>query len=255
MIDGKLTEYKFQSIYKFLNIVYINVEAGVEFWSFNQEAFVYAALKFNRNSLLHIYVASTLYCHYWDEFKDMNEDDEVFWWIDLMKVYNIKIPMAEYDEDDNTLVYEWFKKNEQKFIDFFDTIADEVVHILFNDKHFLVLFNHLVLNVLIDENGTYADYVKWPENSRNENGTIKRCRIPQWVKNAVFHRDKGRCVFCNMDLTYLVTTLNSSNYDHIVPLKDYGTNDPCNLQLTCEHCNKSKGAKDKVPKYKYQRWW
>ena len=22
-----------------------------------------------------------------------------------------------------------------------------------------------------------------------------------------------------------------------------GTNDPCNIQLTCEHCNKSKGAK------------
>ena len=134
-------------------------------------------------------------------------------------------------------------------------ISDEVVHILFNDKHFLVLFNRLVRNVLIDEDGTYAGYVKWPENSRNEYGTIKRCSIPQWVKYAVYHRDKGHCVFCNKDLTGIVTTLNSKNYDHIVPLKDYGTNDPCNLQLTCEHCNKSKGAKNRVPNYKYHRWW
>ena len=67
MSESNLQEYKFQSIYKFLSIVYMNVEAGVDFWNFNQEAFVQSALKFNRNSLLHIYVASTLYCHYWDE--------------------------------------------------------------------------------------------------------------------------------------------------------------------------------------------
>jgi hypothetical protein len=29
MVESKLTEYKFQSIYKFLNNVYMNVEAGV----------------------------------------------------------------------------------------------------------------------------------------------------------------------------------------------------------------------------------
>ena len=233
----------------------MNVEAGVNFWNFNEEAFVLSAQKFNRKSLLHIYVASSLYCYYWDEFCDMTDDDEVGLWIDLMKVYRIKLSDVNYDEDDNPLIEKWFEKNEEKFIEFFEMISDEVVHILFNDKHFLVLFNRLIRNVLIDEDGTYADYVKWPENSRNENGTIRRCHIPQWVKNAVFHRDKGRCVFCNKDLTGLVTTLNSKNYDHIVPLKDYGTNDPCNLQLTCEHCNKSKGAKDRVPKYKYQRWW
>ncbi len=51
------------------------------------------------------------------------------------------------------------------------------------------------------------------------------------------------------------SVLNKKNFDHIVALKDYGTNDPCNLQLTCEHCNKSKGAREKVPKYKYQSWW
>lgn len=31
----------------------------------------------------------------------------------------------------------------------------------------------------------------------------------------------------------------------MVPLEDGGTNDPCNVQLTCEHCNKSKGARSR----------
>lgn len=255
MFQNKMSEYKFQSIYKFVSDIYMLVENDFNFWNFNEEAFVQSALKFNRNSLLHIYVASSLYCYYWDRFIDMTDDDEVEWWIKLMKVYNIRISNVKYDEDDNALIERWFKKNEKKFIKFFELISEEVVHILFNDKHFLVMFNNLVRNVIIDEDGSYVNYVKWPENSRNEDGTIKRCRIPQWVKHAVFYRDKGRCVSCNRDLTDLVSILNTRNFDHIVALKDYGTNDPCNLQLTCEHCNKSKGAKDKVPIYKYQRWW
>lgn len=258
MVERKLTEYKFQSIYKFLSIVYMNVEAGVDFWNFNEEAFVKSALRFNRNSLLHIYVASTLYCYYSKEFRknrDIIEEDGIEWWIDLMKVYKVKITHKDYDVEGDDFVWKWFSQNEDKFIVFFEVISDEIVHILFNDKHFLVIFNRLVRNVLIDEDGTYADYVRWPENFRNEDGTIKRCPIPQWAKRAVYHRDKGRCVFCNRDLTGLINILNQENFDHIVALKDYGTNDPCNLQLTCEHCNKSKGAKDRVPNYKYQSWW
>ena len=49
----------------------MNVEAGVNFWNFNEEAFVQNALKFNRNSLLHIYVVTILYCYYRDDFSDI----------------------------------------------------------------------------------------------------------------------------------------------------------------------------------------
>jgi hypothetical protein len=38
MLESKLTEYKFQSTYKLLSIVYMDVEAGVNFWDFNEEA-------------------------------------------------------------------------------------------------------------------------------------------------------------------------------------------------------------------------
>ena len=100
----------------------MNVEVEVDFWNFNEEAFVQSALRFNRKSLLHIYVTSSLYCYYWDEFNDMTDDDEVEWWIDLMKVYKIEISDVDYDEDDNALVAEWFENNEGKFIKFFDVV-------------------------------------------------------------------------------------------------------------------------------------
>ena len=42
------------------------------------------------------------------------------------------------------------------------------------------------------------------------------------------------------------------NYDHIIPLRDGGCNDPTNYQLMCEHCNKSENAKSHA--YKNLIW-
>lgn len=74
-------------------------------------------------------------------------------------------------------------------------------------------------------------------------------------KRGCFYRDKGKCVFCLKDLTGLISTLTKSNYDHIVPLDLYGTNDPCNIQLTCETCNKKKNSKEGITSNLYTPWW
>ena len=260
MQDSNLQEFKFRSIYQFVNIINEMVESDFDFWNFNGIQFVNSALKFNKISLLHIYVSCTLYNYYSKLFRkngDCIEDDELEWWINLMEEYNIELQWSGYDpdKDDADASWIWFQKHKNTFLLFFEKIADEVVHILFNDKQFLVKFNRLVRNVIIDEYNTYSEIINWPAGVRNKNGTIKRCSIPQWVKNAVFYRDKGRCVFCNKDLTGLVNILNKENFDHIIPLKDFGTNDPCNIQFTCEECNKRKGGKYMVAKYKYQSWW
>lgn len=254
-MSSQLIEYKYKDIYRFLSIIQDSVENEVSFWNFNEEMFVDAATKFNRITLLDIYVTTTLFNYYHRMFKkvgDCIESDEIDRWIEIMKEYEI-IPAEEYDEDVDDASLVWFEKNIENFADLFDKISPELVHILFNDKQFLFKFNSLVQKIVKDEEKDYN--LPWPKDSLNEDGTIKRQTIPQWVKNAVYHRDKGHCVFCSRDLTGLVNVLRQSNYDHIIPLKQFGTNDPCNIQLTCEECNKSKGAQLKMPKYKYQSWW
>ena len=59
--------------------------------------------------------------------------------------------------------------------------------------------------------------------------------IPQKVKDSVWNRDGGKCVECgsNEDL----------EFDHIIPFSKGGANTYRNIQLLCEHCNRSKSAK------------
>lgn len=47
---------------------------------------------------------------------------------------------------------------------------------------------------------------------------------------------ENRCAYCGR-------RLRGFHIDHVVPLAKNGTNNPSNLLLTCEHCNKSKGTK------------
>ena len=59
--------------------------------------------------------------------------------------------------------------------------------------------------------------------------------ISQRIKDQVWKRDEGSCVICgsNIDL----------EYDHIKPVSAGGKSTYRNLQLLCEFCNRSKGAK------------
>lgn len=86
-------------------------------------------------------------------------------------------------------------------------------------------------------------------------GYFKRCCIPSWLKKAIFHRDQGKCVFCNKDLTGLYNTLSQINFDHIVPLSCHGANDPTNIQLSCRDCNGQKSNKNKSTSNIYAKWW
>jgi hypothetical protein len=54
--------------------------------------------------------------------------------------------------------------------------------------------------------------------------------IPERVKQLVFERDGGRCLFCRSD--ELV------RYAHVVPQSRGGSNDPHNVHLVCAGCNR-----------------
>lgn len=59
--------------------------------------------------------------------------------------------------------------------------------------------------------------------------------IPQSVKDTVWRRDRGRCVFCGGQ--------GNLEFDHIIPFSLGGSNTYRNIQLLCQDCNRSKSAK------------
>lgn len=63
-------------------------------------------------------------------------------------------------------------------------------------------------------------------------GEARSRHIPQQVKNAVWHRDGGKCVECG-DSHYL-------EFDHIIPHSKGGASSLNNVQLLCRKCNGAK---------------
>jgi hypothetical protein len=123
--------------------------------------------------------------------------------------------------------------------DLIERLTEEVFHVLFLNRTFLLEFNLLVAGCfteLIEEDDEdFKDMFQKPHY-------FKRARIPIWVKRAVFFRDNGYCVFCPANLSGIIDALPNENYDHMVPLANGGINDVSNIQLSCESCNKSKNA-------------
>lgn len=243
-----LREYKFDSIYELISLIDGHVKHGSEFWNFDEELFANCATKFSKFTLLHLYTITTALNYYRRDFRkngDCIEEDGIQYWYDLFETYNVKYEVFDFETEED--ISFWFERNENSFEDLFEMMADEVFHILFSNRNFLLKFNRLLHNTVLD--------ITSHKDRFTEKGTIKRTYIPTWVKKAVFHRDKGRCVYCNTDLTNIYNTLTNSNYDHMVPLDLMGVNDPCNIQLTCESCNKSKSNKEESTGTHYIPWW
>lgn len=128
----------------------------------------------------------------------------------------------------------------------------EVFFVLFQNRSVLLLFNDMMAQAMRDETGSddprAARYFDKP-------GVLKRIRVPEWVRRAVFYRDRGRCVLCDCDLSGLVSVWPESNFDHIVPLAAGGLNDCTNIQLLCAACNEKKSAGQPVTSSRYEAWF
>lgn len=240
-----MKNFKFKNIYKFANIISNSVNSGIQMFNYNEDLFIEYASKTSKETLLHMYIYTTLLNYYSRNFRKNNivlENGEENWFNNLFKVYEVSIP--PFDEDKQT-AFEWFNNNIENFQELFERITPEVFHILFANRNFLLVFNKL-MSRLVKE-------TVFP-NDVAQNGKIKRIKIPKWATNAVFHRDKGHCVFCAKDLSGIISILNIINYDHIVALVNFGTNDPCNIQLTCDECNTNKQTESSTTNM-YQPWW
>ena len=130
-----------------------------------------------------------------------------------------------------------------------EIITESAFHLLFSDRYFLFEFNKMISN--------YIKHLTPSDNTGFKRmGVLKRVNyLPSWLKNAVYHRDKGRCQICGLDLTNLMVPTEKQHFDHMLPLAESGINDPTNFQLLCENCNLAKSSKIKITRqYSYTYW-
>jgi len=131
-----------------------------------------------------------------------------------------------------------------------DNIVPSIFFLLFSDRVFLDEFQKKVrLLVKTMSKDKYPDLL-------SRDGILKRPNsLPVWLKSAVFYRDRGRCQECWKDLTGLLSSIKEAHIDHIIPLKQSGSNDPTNFQLLCKHCNLTKGGKPTHIKAHFIPYW
>ncbi|MDA1545847.1 HNH endonuclease [Bacillus cereus group sp. TH253LC] len=150
-------------------------------------------------------------------------------WVSKVKFKN------NHTED---IIYEYFNDYiPDEIFELINRLSEEVFHILFQNRTFLFKFNLFVADIFTasaEDNGQYKEFLI------KKSGYFKRVGIPSWVKRAVFYRDRGVCIFCPTNLSGIIDSLPTENFDHMVPLAKGGINDVSNIQLACETCNKSK---------------
>lgn len=127
-------------------------------------------------------------------------------------------------------------------------VTEAAFQLLYADRTFLFEFNKFLHKFILTLHPDDHPSISSP-------GVVKRTNFPAWLKNAVFHRDKGRCQLCGCDLTNILVPTTDRHIDHMVPLRAGGTNDPTNFQLTCGSCNTSKGARIYATNHLSYSWW
>jgi len=228
---------------------------------------------FPKLSALHLFIEFILKAVIHEELDDLAEDSLVNdpdfrLWAEKAMAHH-SIPHTRFHDwratqgiarkditQDALFDYYFFLENEDHDAPLYtllDKVTEEIFFLTFMNREFLRQLNEIIAGYIriltMDELQTEE------KKSFRKNGVLKRTNIPMWVKKAVYHRDRGHCVFCNRDLTGLVSIFNNKHFDHIVPLSEGGINDITNIQLLCETCNTGKGNRSTKSSKQYERWY
>lgn len=270
----KLFEAKFYETYYVANIISNILKNPFNYVQnfdnyFGQDKIQYYVSSFPKQTIFHIFIENIvedLWYEQLDKHIEANEESlkepPILYILKYHKAdcYTFDKFVIDYKKNHKSefyddIYYEYY--SELRAINDFCGVKEQVVneafYILFQNRELLRDFHDLIsfhigelkLNELDDSVSKFL----------RKDGVIKRKSIPKWVKNAVYFRDRGRCAICKCDLSGTLSMLESLNYDHIVPLIKGGTNEITNIQLLCEHCNKSKGGKNTNTSNKYEFWY
>ncbi|MBS1732012.1 MAG: HNH endonuclease [Bacteroidetes bacterium] len=263
-------ENKYFNTYYYANIVSNILTRDIETIGFisnffsEEETVLYLAKPFEKRSALHSFIQHIIGDFFED---DMNENDQKYFKNGLyadsvLEEYGMSddYSFRDFISDKKKITYEDVEKYHDELRltgtleELYERIGNEVFYLLFNNRKALLQFNDIV-----------ADYIKEVDVSEiqdyetkelfNEKGFLKRVRIPEWAKRAVFFRDRGKCCLCFKDLSGLLNTESARHYDHIVPLAQGGLNDVSNLQLLCSDCNLKKRHNQIATSNWYQSWY
>jgi hypothetical protein len=78
-----------------------------------------------------------------------------------------------------------------------------------------------------------SEVVRKLSKELSETGRRQRARIPEYVLEAVFQRDRGQCVICG--------ATDDLQFDHILHHSKGGADTVDNLRLLCRTCNQRRG--------------
>ena len=215
----------------------------------NKPETIQKCAKASKRTLLHLFIESVFMdglSYIMDKHFDKEAIDYMKCWMDSIHIDYSDIPEPEDDCEyeaiehyADLLQYRISEKGLQ-------IISNAVFSILFNDKNLLHTFNKKLSDRISQlKKDEHPDILQ-------SDGYLNRETPPAWLKDGVFMRDQGRCQECGADLKRLFLDTPDDNYDHIIPLRQGGSNDPTNYQLLCEHCNKSK--QDRTTAFKNIIW-
>ncbi|QFU89513.1 HNH endonuclease [Amycolatopsis sp. YIM 10] len=144
----------------------------------------------------------------------------------------------------------------QAYAELLGQIADEVFHVVFINRILMAQLNEMIaIKVAEVDPDCIAEYGDGARNFSRNGFRLKRGAPPDWVRRAVFHREKGRCALCRADLSPVLSSISEHQFDHIVPASSGGLNDITNMQLLCEPCNKKKSNLSSATSAVYQKWY
>lgn len=263
-MKARARDFVFRQVYDMAAIVEASLadRASLMELNWDEPAVRLGIAKPRHISLLHQYIYAVIAIHHRYEYRknaDMYEADDIADIEALLDAY--EIPYERFEQfgpviDEASAAsraelpfYQWFVAQEPSFEMLWERMTDETFHLLFANRSFLLSFNRNLADYLS------ANRSLVPGEFRTAGGKVTRQPLPQWARDAVFFRDQGRCVLCHIDLSGLLSTDRVDQFDHMVPLAQWGTNDPCNLQLLCEACNIRKAAGEAVTGHRYAAWW
>ncbi|MDS1774062.1 HNH endonuclease signature motif containing protein [Vibrio vulnificus] len=196
------------------------------------EEFMSIAYKPNEWTLLHRFIKSYLIAEWYYAYRKF--DDEFAPYAEsVLNQHNVTLVKSANENRE----YDWYLFEQLKNIS--GRVAHEAFCILFDDRELMRAFSLLSSKYICET--LKSDYPRYLE----KNGQIKRySNWNQWLRNALIHRENGRCAICKSDLTGAISLGKKIHIDHIVPISRGGTNDPTNLQVLCEACNLSKGNRN-----------